>query len=290
MVAIGGKLDETKTLQWVAETLGRIPRPTRKLDQTYTVEPTQDGMRYVELRRVGEGQDVIMAYHTPAAGHPDAAALQVLAGVMSGGGGGRGGRGGGGGGNGRLTKALVDNKKAESASMRVEMLHDPGLLQVSATLSKDQSIEEVRKIIGETLKGIVSEPPTKEEVDRVKTRLARNLEQQLTDAQQVAMAHDDAGIAGRLAADVPAARPHTEGHSRRPGARGQGLHQGFQPDGGRVHSRRGAGSRGGAQCAGTGAAVHQLQEQHRGVARRRVRPHAGQHRKARGAFRNWPTA
>jgi zinc protease len=82
----------------------------------------------------------------------------------------------------------VDNKKAESASMRVEMLHDPGLLQVSATLSKDQSVDEVRKIIGETLKGIVSEPPTKEEVDRVKTRMARGLEQQLTDAQQVAMA------------------------------------------------------------------------------------------------------
>ena len=113
--------------------------------------------------------------------------MQVLAGVMSGGGGGRGGRGGGGGGTGRLTKALVDNKKAESASMRVEQLHDPGLLQVSASLSKDQSIEEVRKIIGETLKGIVAEPPTKDEVDRVKTRIARNMEQQLTDAQQVAM-------------------------------------------------------------------------------------------------------
>jgi zinc protease len=187
VLAIGGKLDESKTLEWVAETLGRIPRPTRTLDATYTVEPTQDGMRYVELRRVGEGQEVIMAYHAPAAGHPDAAALQVLAGVMNGSGGGRGGRGGGGGGNGRLTKALVDNKKAESASLRVQQLHDPGLIEVSATLSKDQSIEEVRKVIGETLKGIVSEPPTKEEVDRVKTRLARNLEQQLTDAQQVAM-------------------------------------------------------------------------------------------------------
>ena len=53
VLAIGGKLDESKTLEWVAETLGRIPRPTRTLDQTYTVEPTQDGMRYVELRRVG---------------------------------------------------------------------------------------------------------------------------------------------------------------------------------------------------------------------------------------------
>jgi len=189
VLSIGGKLDESKTLQWVAETLGRIPRPTRTLDATYTVEPTQDGMRYVELRRVGEGQEVIMAYHAPAAGHPDAAALQVLAGVMNGGGGGRGGRGGGGGGaTGRLTKALVDNKKAESASLRVQQLHDPGLIEVSASLSKDQSIEEVRKIIGETLHGIITEPPTKEEVDRVKTRLARNLEQQLTDAQQVAMA------------------------------------------------------------------------------------------------------
>ena len=170
--------------------MGRIPRPTRQLDQTYTVEPAQDGMRYVELRRVGEGQELIMAYHTPAAAHPDSAALQVLAGVMSGGGGGgRGGRGGGGGGagTGRLTKALVENKKAESASLRVRPLHDPGLMEVSATLNKDQSIDEVKKIILETLKGIIAEPPTKDEVDRVKTRLARGMEQQLTDAQQIGL-------------------------------------------------------------------------------------------------------
>jgi len=44
--------------------------------------------RFVELRRVGEGQEVIVAYHGPAIGHADSAALQVLAGVMSGGGGG----------------------------------------------------------------------------------------------------------------------------------------------------------------------------------------------------------
>src|SRR5204863_901589 len=43
VVAIGGKLDESKTLQYVADTLGAIPRPTRKLDNTYTVEPVQDG-------------------------------------------------------------------------------------------------------------------------------------------------------------------------------------------------------------------------------------------------------
>jgi len=189
VLVIAGKFDESKTLQWVADTVGSIPRPPRQLDQTYTVEPTQDGMRYVELRRVGEGQEVIMAYHAPAAGHPDAAALEVLSGVMSGGGGGgRGGRGGGGGANtGRLTKALVDNKKANSASMRFSQEHDPGLLEVSASLSQDQSLDEVRKIIGETLKGIVSEPPTREEVERAKTRLLQGIEQQWTDAQQIGL-------------------------------------------------------------------------------------------------------
>jgi zinc protease len=188
VVVIAGKIDESKTLQWVADTIGRIPRPARKLDQTYTVEPTQDGARYVELRRVGEGQEIIMAWHAPAAGHSDSAALQVLSGVMSGGGaGGRGGRGGGGASSGRLTKALVDNKKANSASMRLGQQHDPGLLEVSASLSKDQSLDDVRKTIGETLSGIISEPPTKEEVERVKTRLLQGMEDQWTDAQQIGL-------------------------------------------------------------------------------------------------------
>ena len=33
---------------------------------------------------------------------------------------------------GRLTKALVDNKLANSATMRAEQLHDPGLVEVTA--------------------------------------------------------------------------------------------------------------------------------------------------------------
>src|ERR1700675_4959248 len=117
--------------------MGKIPRPTRVLDQTYTVEPSQDGERFVALRRVGQGQNLIVAYHAVSASHPDAAALQVLSGVMNGGGGGGrggGGRGGGGGGaqEGRLAKALVDTKLAQSANMGFQLQHDPGLARVSA--------------------------------------------------------------------------------------------------------------------------------------------------------------
>ena len=63
VLVVTGRLDESKTLQFVAESLGRIPRPDRKLVADYTVEPPQDGERYVALRRVGEGQEVIVAYH-----------------------------------------------------------------------------------------------------------------------------------------------------------------------------------------------------------------------------------
>src|SRR5580698_4140618 len=100
VLVVTGRIDESKTLQFVADSIGKIPRPTRKLTADYTVEPAQDGERFVALRRVGTGQNVMVAYHAVSAGHPDSAALQVLAGVMNGASGGRGGRGGRGGGGG----------------------------------------------------------------------------------------------------------------------------------------------------------------------------------------------
>src|SRR5215475_5886049 len=59
VLTITGRIDESKTLQMIADSMGKLPRPTRVLEQTYTVEPPQDGERFVTLRRVGEGQNVI---------------------------------------------------------------------------------------------------------------------------------------------------------------------------------------------------------------------------------------
>jgi zinc protease len=134
-----------------------------------------------------------VAYHAVAAGHPDAAALQVLSGIMSGGG--RGGRGGGGGAEGRLTKALVDNRLATSASMGFSQLHDPGLVILSAALTNDQSLDAAKKALLDTLAGVVTEPPTKDEVDRVKTGLLRGLERNLSDPQSLATGALNSAIA-----------------------------------------------------------------------------------------------
>jgi len=189
VLTLTGRIDESRTLQMIADSMGKIPRPTRVLDQTYTVEPPQDGERFVTLRRVGEGQNLIVAFHAVSASHPDAAAIQVLAAIMNGGGGqrgGRGGRGGGGGNEGRLRKALVETKLAETANMGFRQLHDPGLIQISATLNKEQSLDAARDAIYKALEDVVKNPPAKDEIDRVRTGLVRNLENSLSDPQAIA--------------------------------------------------------------------------------------------------------
>ncbi len=198
VLVITGRLDESKALGFVADAFGKIPKPAQPVEPTYTVEPAQDGERYVELRRVGQGQEVILAYHGPSAAHPDIAALQVLAGIMNGaggGGGGRGGRGGGGaGGDGRLTKALVDTKIAQSANMNAEQLHDPGLVFLTANLEKDQSLDAAKKALIDALADVIKNPPTKDEVEKIRSGLLRGLERNLSNPQQIATGALNAAI------------------------------------------------------------------------------------------------
>ena len=175
ILTVAGKFAPEKTLAWVAEIFGKLPRPQRTLDRTYTVEPTQDGERSVTLRRVGDTQYVAVLYHTPSAIHPDDAPLQVLTGVL------------GDVPSGRLYKALVDNKKAVGAGMGSQELRDPGFIMASAQLSPDQSVAEAKQILLSTVEGLAKEPPSKDEVERVKTRLLKNIELNMTSSQNLAL-------------------------------------------------------------------------------------------------------
>jgi zinc protease len=175
VLIIAGQLDESKALATVAATLGAIPKPQRVLSQPYTVEPTQEGERFVTLRRVGDLQAIIAVYHIPAALHPDRAALDVMAQVL------------GAPQTGRLYKALVDGKKAVSVSLGAMGMHDPGFVLAFVRLKPDQSIDEAQQILLKTVEGFAAEPPTQEEVDRAKTRILKNYELSLTNSQSVGM-------------------------------------------------------------------------------------------------------
>jgi zinc protease len=174
-VVIAGQFDETKALAFIADTLGKIPKPDRVIAQPYTTEPTQEGEREVVLRRVGTTQQVLVVYHVPAALHPDMAPLEVLSTVL------------GEPQTGRLYKALVDTKLAVSTSMDVEEMHDPGWAEAKANLKPDQSIDEARKVLLKTIEDLAANPPTQEEVDRAKARILKQYDLMLANSQNVAL-------------------------------------------------------------------------------------------------------
>jgi zinc protease len=174
-VVVAGQFDEAKALAYIADTLGKIPKPDRVITQPYTMEPTQEGEREVVLRRVGTTQEVLVVYHVPAALHPDIAPLDVLAEIL------------GEAQTGRLYKALVETKLAVSASMDVEEMHDPGWADAEVNLKPDQSIDEARKVLLNTIEDLATNPPSQEEVDRAKARIEKHYDLTLANSQSVGL-------------------------------------------------------------------------------------------------------
>jgi len=175
VLMVAGKVDEAKVVAMVNDYFGKIPKPTRVLSPTYTVEPVQDGERLTTVRRVGDVQAILAAYHIPDGANPDMAALDVLAGIMSEQS------------SGRLYKALVDNKKASQVFGFDLDLNEPGLLLFGALLNKTDSLEAARTAMLDTIDGVVKEPPSKEEVDRARTRLMKDMDMSLRDSERIGL-------------------------------------------------------------------------------------------------------
>ncbi len=173
VLIVAGKFDEGKALERIQKHFGPIPRPSRKLDTTWTEEPPQDGERLVTLRRVGDVGAVEVAYHIPAGPHGDMAALQVLANILSTQP------------SGRLYKALVETKKAASASAFARGEHDPGLLSVDAEVPRDNSMDEVRELLLATVEQLGTKGVTAEEVNRAKQQILKQRELAATDTARI---------------------------------------------------------------------------------------------------------
>jgi zinc protease len=184
ILTVAGKIDEPKTLALVAEYFGRIPRPERKLQPTYTLEPVQDGERMISVRRVGDIQAVLAAYHIPDGAHADSAAIDVLTEIM------RSQP------NGRLYKALVESKKASAASAFQFSLREPGLALFMAQVRKDDNLDEATKTLLSVVEEFASAPPTKEETDRAKTAILKNHELALRNSTEIGLTLSEPAAAG----------------------------------------------------------------------------------------------
>jgi zinc protease len=183
VLIVAGKFEEAKALALVQKYLGSIAKPARKLDDTYTEEPAQDGERTVVLRRVGTVGSVGVVYHIPAAAHSDWAPLSVLASIVTQQP------------NGRLYKALVESKKATSANASANNHHDPGLFTASAQAEPGQ-LDAVRDTLLQTLENLASVPFTTDEVDRAKVRSRRAQEMMQSNSTSMSQALSSASALG----------------------------------------------------------------------------------------------
>src|SRR5690242_4270887 len=165
VLMIAGNFDEQRALALVQEKFASIPRPTRVLDQTYTVEPTQDGERMATIRRTGNAQLIMSYYHVPAGTHPDFPAIDVLTRVL------------GDPASGRLQKALVETKKASAVQANNLQQHDPGGLFLAALLVKTQSLDSAEAALNAAATEIATtKPPTTEEVERAKAEVLKGFD------------------------------------------------------------------------------------------------------------------
>ena len=262
VLIVAGKFDEAKALALVEKHLGSIPKPTRKLDATYTEEPPQDGERTVTLRRVGAVGSAGVAYHMPAASHADWAPLSLLGGIISQSP------------NGRLYKALVESKLATNANARSENAHDPGLFFASASCPPE-TLDAVRDTLVKTLESLGDVPFTEDEVNKAKVRSKRSAELLPSNSQAMSQALSSAASHGdwrllfiqrdRIAA-VTAVR-------RQP--RGENVFPEAQSHGRALHPSQGIDSSGRAERPAHRPRREGLQGRHRRGGGRSLRPLAG---------------
>lgn len=176
VLTVAGKFDEAKTIELVNNYFGVIPKPNRELQQTYTVDPTQDGERMVTLRRIGDVQLAMAAYHIPAGSHPDYAAVEVLANIL------------GSEPAGRLYKSLVDTQKASNTGAFSFEWKEPGLLLAYAEVLKEKSLDDAKAAMLRTLDEAARVAPTKEEVERAKNEILKQVELAFNSSERIALA------------------------------------------------------------------------------------------------------
>jgi zinc protease len=171
VLIVAGKMDAAATLALINSYFGPIPRPTRKLTDTYTKEPAQDTERNLVLNRVGDVQFLGAMYHVPPATHPDYASIDVISDALASAP------------SGPLYKALVDTKLAAQVFGYARALKEPGYSYFGAVVPKENDISEARKVFLSTIDAAIIKGFTQADVDRAKTQTAKYLDQVSRDSE-----------------------------------------------------------------------------------------------------------
>ncbi len=160
VIIVVGDVDSARVLARIKESFGAIPRGP-EIKKVHAVEDAQYGEKKVYLKKEAELPYLLLVYKVPDIKDPDGYALDVLAGVLSGGK------------SSRLYNSLVYEKQiALSAGASYEGLYkDPFLFYAAATASRGKKIEDVEKALLDELEKIKKDPPSEREVQKAKNQI-----------------------------------------------------------------------------------------------------------------------
>jgi len=156
IVAVGD-FDHTKLGDQIAAAFGPIPSQAPP-PQVRAIEPPQRGERRVEVKRQAQLPFVALAHHVPNLRANDAAALEVLAAILSGGD------------SARLHQELVYRSRlAREAGASYDYTNiDPGLFTVYAQPLPGKSAAAVEAALQHELQRVADAEPTPRELEKAK--------------------------------------------------------------------------------------------------------------------------
>ncbi|MBI4849055.1 MAG: insulinase family protein [Nitrospirae bacterium] len=160
MIIVAGNIDVDAVMTKIRSEFGGIPKGGR-IENPDIAEPEQLGEKRLYVKKEAELPYVLIGYKTPNFLNDDGYALEVLAGILSGGK------------SSRIYKSLIDEKRlALSSDASYSSLDKyPSLFFLDAAPLPGKSIDEVEKALYEEVEKIKKEAPDEKEVQKAKNQV-----------------------------------------------------------------------------------------------------------------------
>ena len=165
VLAIAGDFETESMLEQLRQAYESIP-PGQQPTHSTNPEPAQASERRVTIDGQGSTTYIEIAYHVPAATHPDFFPLMVTDSLLSGAGNlnmfgsGISNR------TSRLYRALVDRELAVSIHGGLQATIDPFLYLLTAIVHPESSVEKVIAAVETEIQQLMNTPPSQEEIKR----------------------------------------------------------------------------------------------------------------------------
>ncbi len=133
VLVVAGNFTSDEMRKKIQKEFGLLKKSEKTIEETYTVEPPQEGERTVRIERVGGVPQLAVSYHVPGAVHPDIPALDVLAHIL------------GQNPSGPLYSELVSRNIAVDASAYLTLTKDPGQLLIAISQKNETAAQRASR-------------------------------------------------------------------------------------------------------------------------------------------------